>query len=141
VAHPFTTVDGMPDDPPLIVTGLDHIVLNVADVERSLSFYVDQLGLQPVRVEEWRRQQVPFPSARVDASTIIDLLRTPRTGENANHFCLVVDPTDFDSIKASGRFEVVDGPGRRYGAQGDGTSLYVRDPDDNVVELRYYGEP
>jgi catechol 2,3-dioxygenase-like lactoylglutathione lyase family enzyme len=126
----------MPDA--LQVTGLDHIVLNVADVERSLRFYLDELGLQPVRVEEWRRQEVPFPSARVDAVTIIDLLPLPRTGENANHFCLVVQPTDFEAIKAGGRFDVVDGPDRRFGARGDGTSLYIRDPDDNTVELRYY---
>jgi catechol 2,3-dioxygenase-like lactoylglutathione lyase family enzyme len=128
----------MPDD--LEVTGLDHIVLNVADVERSLRFYLDELGLQPVRVEEWRRQEVFFPSARVDAATIIDLVPLARTGENADHFCLVVRPTDFEAIKASGRFEVVEGPDRRFGARGDGTSLYIRDPDLNLVELRYYDE-
>jgi catechol 2,3-dioxygenase-like lactoylglutathione lyase family enzyme len=127
----------MPDD--LTVTGMDHIVLNVADVERSLHFYLDEVGLQPVRVDEWRRKEVFFPSARVDSTTIIDLLLSPRTGQNADHFCLVVEPTDFDAIKASGRFDVVDGPDRRFGAQGDGTSLYIRDPDQNVVELRYYG--
>src|ERR1700716_2595887 len=126
----------MSDD--LTVTGMDHIVLNVADVERSLHFYLDELGLQPVRVDEWRRKEVFFPSARVDATTIIDLLLSPRTGQNADHFCLVVEPTDLDAIKASGRFDVVDGPDRRFGAQGDGTSLYIRDPDKNVVELRYY---
>jgi catechol 2,3-dioxygenase-like lactoylglutathione lyase family enzyme len=126
----------MTDD--LEVTGLDHIVLNVADVERSLHFYLKELGLEPVRVNDWRRQEVPFPSARVDAGTIIDLLATPRTGENANHFCLVVRPADFSALKASGRFDVVDGPDRRFGARGEGTSLYIRDPDGNVVELRYY---
>jgi catechol 2,3-dioxygenase-like lactoylglutathione lyase family enzyme len=65
-------------------------------------------------------------------------LQTARTGENADHFCLVVAPTDFDALKASGRFDVVDGPDRRFGARGDGTSLYIRDPDGNTVELRYY---
>ena len=120
------------------VTGFDHVVLNVADVERSLSFYIDELGLAPVRVEEWRRQEVFFPSVRVSAGTIIDLLQVERTGENANHICLVVAPTDFDALKASGRFEVLDGPDRRFGARGDGTSLYIRDPDGNMVELRYY---
>ena len=120
------------------VTGLDHVVLNVADVERSLAFYCGQLGLKGVRVEEWRRGEAPFPSARVDGGTILDLFQLPRTGENANHFCLVVEPADFEAVKASGAFEVVDGPGRRFGARGDGTSLYVRDPDGNTVELRYY---
>ncbi len=121
------------------VTGLDHLVINVADVERSLAFYCRQLGLMGVRVEEWRRGEVPFPSVRVDGGTILDLFQLPRTGENTNHFCLVVEPADFEALKAEGRFEVLDGPARRFGARGDGTSLYVKDPDGNTVELRYYG--
>jgi len=123
----------------LHVVALDHIVLNVADVERSLAFYGGELGLVPERVDEWRRGEVPFPSVRVDAHTIIDLLAAPRTGENSDHLCLVVEPTDLDAVKASGRFEVVDGPATRFGARGDGTSLYVKDPDGNTVELRHYG--
>ena len=122
----------------LRVTGLDHVVLNVTDVERSLAFYCDELGLAPERVEEWRRGEILFPSVRVDGSTIIDLLAAPRTGENADHVCLVVDPVDLDAVKASGRFEVVDGPATRFGARGNGTSLYVKDPDGNTVELRSY---
>jgi catechol 2,3-dioxygenase-like lactoylglutathione lyase family enzyme len=123
----------------LRVTGLDHVVLNVADVERSLAFYCDELGLAPERVDEWRRGEIFFPSVRIDAHTIIDLFAAPRTGENADHLCLVVEPVDLDAIKASGRFEVVDGPATRFGARGDGTSLYVSDPDGNTVELRHYG--
>lgn len=121
------------------VTELDHIVLNSADVERSLAWYVGELGLEPVRVDEWRRGEVFFPSVRVNGSTIIDLMHMPRVGENVDHFCLVIEPTDLDAVAGSGRFEVVDGPGTRFGARGDGTSLYVRDPDGNVVELRHYG--
>jgi catechol 2,3-dioxygenase-like lactoylglutathione lyase family enzyme len=120
------------------VTAFDHVVLNVADVERSLAFYVNELGLAPIHVEEWRGGERLFPSVRVDAGTIIDLIGLPRTGENLDHFCLVVEPTDFDALKASGRFEVADGPAIRFGARGDGTSLYIRDPDQNLVELRYY---
>jgi catechol 2,3-dioxygenase-like lactoylglutathione lyase family enzyme len=120
------------------VIELDHIVLNVADVDRSIAFYCDELGLAGERIEAWRRQEVFFPSVRVNAGTILDLLQTARTGANVDHFCLVVAPTDFDALKASGRFEVVDGPDRRFGARGDGTSLYIRDPDGNTVELRYY---
>ncbi|HUI04065.1 MAG TPA: VOC family protein [Acidimicrobiales bacterium] len=120
------------------VRGFDHLVLNVADTERSLSFYCGELGMTPVRVEQWRRKEVFFPSVRVDDGTIIDLVEVPRTGENADHFCVVVERTDFDALKASGRFEVVDGPDRRFGARGEGTSLYIRDPDRNMVELRYY---
>jgi catechol 2,3-dioxygenase-like lactoylglutathione lyase family enzyme len=122
----------------LDVVGLDHIVLNVADVERSLAFYVDELGLVPLRVDEWRRKEVFFPSVRIDASTIIDLLQRVHEGENVDHFCLVVAPMDFEGLKASGRLDVVDGPATRFGARGNGTSLYIRDPDRNLVELRYY---
>ena len=122
----------------LRVTSFDHIVLNVEDVERSLAFYCEELGLKPERVDEWRNKEVFFPSVRIDEHTLIDLLQVARTGENANHFCLVVEPADFDAIKASGRYEVVDGPDVRWGARGDATSLYIRDPDGNVVELRYY---
>ena len=124
-------------EPAVTVRAMDHIVLNVADVEASLRFYCEELGLEGVRVDEWRRQEVFFPSVRVDEGTIIDLLAVPRTGENVNHFCLVVEPTDFEALKASGRFEVTDGPDRRFGAR-DGMSLYIRDPDGTVVELRYY---
>jgi catechol 2,3-dioxygenase-like lactoylglutathione lyase family enzyme len=120
------------------VVGLDHIVLNVSDVERSLAFYQGVLGLPAVRVEDWRRGDAPFPSVRVTGSTIIDLFHGPRTGANLDHFCLVIEPTDLQALAASGIVEVVDGPGTRYGAQGDGQSLYVRDPDGNTVELRYY---
>ena len=122
----------------LRITAFDHIVLNVTDVERSLAWYTGELGLEPIHVDEWRRGERFFPSVRVDAGTIIDLIGLPRSGENLDHFCLVVEPTDFDALKASGRFEVADGPAIRYGARGDGTSLYIRDPDHNLVELRYY---
>jgi catechol 2,3-dioxygenase-like lactoylglutathione lyase family enzyme len=124
--------------PALKVTGFDHIVLNVADVERSLRFYCGTLGLEPIRVDEWRAGTVPFPSARVDDSTIIDLLAAARTGENADHLCLVVAPIDLQAVAATGQFEVVDGPAPRFGARGMGTSLYVKDPDGNTVELRHY---
>jgi catechol 2,3-dioxygenase-like lactoylglutathione lyase family enzyme len=120
------------------ITALDHVVLNVADVERSLAFYIEELGLEPIHVEEWRRGERLFPSVRVSADSIIDLIALPRTGENLDHLCLVVEPMDFDALKVSGRFEVVDGPGIRFGARGDGTSIYIRDPDQNLVELRYY---
>ncbi len=121
------------------VAGFDHLVLNVADVERSLAWYTEELGLEGDRVDAWRRGEVLFPSVRVDGTTIIDLLAAERGTANVDHFCLVVEPVDLQAIADSGRFDVVDGPGTRYGAQGDGTSLYVRDPDGNVVELRHYG--
>lgn len=121
------------------VVELDHIVLNVADVDRSLHFYCHELGLPGVRVEQWQRGEVLFPSVRVSGMTIIDLLQASRSGENADHFCLVVEPTDFEALRDSGRFDVVEGPVQRFGARGEGTSLYIRDPDHNLVELRHYG--
>ena len=121
------------------VTGLDHIVLNVADVERSLAWYVDLVGLEPVRVDLWRDRQVFFPSVRVDAGTIIDLVEVAPQGVNMDHLCLVVaDRSEVDAVVADERFTVVDGPGPRYGARGDGWSVYVHDPDGNTVEFRSY---
>ena len=119
--------------------GLDHIVLRVADVERSLAWYCDQLGLEGERVEEWRRGEVLFPSVRIDAGTIIDLLEGDRTGENLDHVCVLIEPTDLDALRDSGRFDVVAGPAELFGARGIGWGLYVRDPDGNLVELRHYG--
>lgn len=118
---------------------LDHLVLVVADVERSLAWYVDRLGGEPVRVERWRAGEVAFPSVRLSPETIVDLVSGERAGQNVEHFCVVVEPVDLEAVKASGRFEVVEGPARRFGARGDGSSLYVRDPDGNVVEIRHYG--
>ena len=123
------------------VIAFDHLVLNVADIERSLAFYTGPLGLQPVRVEEWRAGEVPFPSVRVSPTTIIDLVEAPAEqpgGSNVDHICLVVEPLDWQQVIDSGVFTVLDGPGRRFGAQGSALSLYVQDPDGNTVELRWY---
>ena len=122
------------------VTGLDHIVLNCTDVERSLAWYLDRLGLRPVRVDAWRSGEAPFPSVRIDGHTIIDLLASDRSGVNVDHLCLVIDRTDLGELAASGDFDVIgDGPIEGlFGAQGTATSLYVRDPDANTVELRCY---
>ncbi|MCU0268933.1 MAG: VOC family protein [Acidimicrobiales bacterium] len=124
----------------LKVRGLDHLVLNVSDVERSLAWYLDKLGLEPLRVQEWRRGEVLFPSVRVDDTTILDLLEVERTGANVDHLCLAVEGVDIESLAASGEFDVLAPPTRLWGAQGWATSVYVRDPDGNVVELRVYGE-
>ena len=117
---------------------LDHIVLNVSDIDRSVAWYSDMLGLAAERLDEWRRGDVPFPSVRINDRCVIDLLATERSGENMNHVCVVVDRDDVDAIAADSRFDLIDGPVQRWGARGDGRSVYVRDPDGNTVELRSY---
>jgi catechol 2,3-dioxygenase-like lactoylglutathione lyase family enzyme len=119
------------------VTGFDHIVVLVEDVERSVAWYVDELGLRAERLQEWRDKKVLFPSVRVSPTTVIDILAGERGEKNVDHFCLVVED-DVEALARSGRFQVVDGPARRWGAQGEATSIYVTDPDGNVVELRSY---
>jgi catechol 2,3-dioxygenase-like lactoylglutathione lyase family enzyme len=118
------------------ITGLDHAVLCCADVERSLTFYCDALGLEPVRVDEWRRGEVPFPSVRISPTTLIDLFLAEPDGVNLDHLCLVLEPIDLDALAEAF-------PGSRradkvYGAQGYASSVYVSDPDGNTIELRCY---
>jgi catechol 2,3-dioxygenase-like lactoylglutathione lyase family enzyme len=122
----------------LRVKDFDHVVLNVQDVERSLAFYSGPLGLEPLRVEEWRAGKVPFPSVRVTPTTIIDLFQRPRGSSNVDHICLTVAPLDWQEVIGSGVFTVLEGPVPRFGARGDAQSIYVQDPDGNTVELRWY---
>jgi catechol 2,3-dioxygenase-like lactoylglutathione lyase family enzyme len=121
------------------VSGLDHIVLDVADIEVSAAWYRDKLGLELIRMEEWRRGEVLFPSLRIDDTTLIDLFAAERTGENLNHFAVVVD-ADLQAVIDSGDFELAgpDHPSDLFGAQGQGLGIYVKDPDGNTVELRSY---
>lgn len=129
----------------LRIEALDHLVVLAADVDRSMAWYQEVLGLEPLRYEEWKRREVPFPSLRINAGTIIDVVPRPEGetagGRNVDHFCVAAAPTDLDALAASGAVEVVEGPVERWGARGDATSLYVRDPDGNVVEIRHYGGP
>jgi catechol 2,3-dioxygenase-like lactoylglutathione lyase family enzyme len=130
----------MEDGTPLArVTGLDHVVLKVADPEASVAWYRRVLGLEPERLEEWRRGEAPFVSVRVDADTVIDLLSGAPDGRNVDHMALVVRDVDLDALAASGLVDVVVPPMRVWGAQGWGTGLYISDPDGHTVELRVYG--
>ncbi len=132
-------LDGMP------VCALDHIVLNVEDVERSLAFYQEALGLAAERVDAWRRHEVGFPSLRINASTLIDLVKAPQSESegrsNLAHFCLVTDSASLDkamdTLAAAGT-DVESGPVVRSGARGNALSIYFRDPDRNLIELRTY---
>jgi catechol 2,3-dioxygenase-like lactoylglutathione lyase family enzyme len=127
------------------ISGLDHIVLNVHDVERSLSFYQRHLGLAAERVDAWRRGDVRFPSLRISESTIIDLVATagPPDGVRPNlaHFCMVTEDADLSTVAqelSGANVTVEQGPAMRSGARGDGLSIYFRDPDDNLIEVRTY---
>jgi catechol 2,3-dioxygenase-like lactoylglutathione lyase family enzyme len=122
--------------PAVKVTGFDHIVLRCADVEASLAFYCDELGLGGERVDEWRRGEVLFPSVRVNAATVIDLFAAPRDGVNLDHFCLVIEPTDLDALAQ--RFPGSHRADGLFGAQGFASSVYLQDPDGNTIELRSY---
>ena len=129
------------------VCGLDHIVLNVQDVERSLDFYHRVLGLPAERVDAWRKGEVGFPSVRVSETTIIDLFAMPedggtaRPGLNLNHFCLVTERADLEAAAqelTQAGVTIERGPAVRSGARGNGLSVYFRDPDANLIELRTY---
>jgi catechol 2,3-dioxygenase-like lactoylglutathione lyase family enzyme len=134
------------------VTELDHIVLNVGDINRSLKFYTEDLGLQPERLEEFRSGKVRFPSVRINDDTIIDLFpikdagaeaRQPieKNNRNLNHFCLVVGQEDFSGIVnylTQRQISIREGPVSRWGARGRATSVYFFDPDGNEIEIRCY---
>ena len=135
---------------PIRITELDHIVLNVGDINRSLKFYIDVLGLTGERIEEFRAGKVSFPSVRINDSTIINLFPSkensqPRAGEkfngNLNHFCLVVAAENFagaiDNLKDN-QIAIREGPVSRWGARGRATSVYFLDPDGNEIEIRCY---
>lgn len=119
---------------------LDHIVLVCTDQEASLAWYMQHAGLAPVNVEEWRAGDAFFPSLRVNEDTIIDYVagRDPQTPRgHLDHICFVVDAGELDALKASPELTIVD-EGPRSGARGIGESIYVRDPDDLLVEFRSY---
>ncbi len=128
----------------------DHIVLNVEDEEKMVRFYNDILGFPPERLDAFRRGEVPFVSSRVNAHTIIDFFpkamwsgkaQDAKGRPNLNHFCVACSRSDWEALKErleENDISVEDGPGKRWGAQGDGISIYFRDPEENLVEVRYY---
>lgn len=129
---------------------LDHIVLAVRDVDAMLAFYTGVVGLTPHRVDEYRAGAALFPCVRINDATLIDMLPpllwdagdgAARTFPNLNHFCIALEADEWDALlgrldKAGVAIEA--GPMTLSGARGDGTSIYVHDPDGNKVELRHY---
>jgi catechol 2,3-dioxygenase-like lactoylglutathione lyase family enzyme len=125
------------------ITGFDHIVLRVADVERCLDFYHGVLGLPVERLEAFRAGKAPFPSLRVTPETILDVVRArepvSQSASNLDHFCLVVaDVAAAQAALEAAGVAIEDGPAARFGARGTATSIYIRDSDGNRLELRSY---
>jgi catechol 2,3-dioxygenase-like lactoylglutathione lyase family enzyme len=131
---------------------MDHIVFNVEDDEKMIAFYSEIMMFPTERLAEYRSGTVPFPSVRVNEDTIIDLFPKKlwensvrgRVGrENLNHFCVALTKADWEDLL--GRLQrkgvsIEVGPVKRWGAHGDGTSVYFRDPEGNLIEARHYEE-
>jgi len=127
------------------VQGIDHVVLRVVDVEGVIRFYQDVLGCAVER----RKDDLGLIQLRAGRS-LIDLVDV--NGElgqkggaapgaearNMDHFCLRIDPFDEAQIRAHLRAHGVEAGdlATRYGAEGDGPSLYIQDPEGNTVELK-----
>jgi catechol 2,3-dioxygenase-like lactoylglutathione lyase family enzyme len=129
------------------VVGLDHVVVNTQNLEQAVHFYRDVLGLEILRLEEFRAGQVGFVSARISAETIIDI-RPIAAGErltpNMDHYCLVLGPTDMHRLHAELKtkgIQVEDVVRPAWGAQGYGEQFKLWDPDGNKIELRCYTGP
>jgi glyoxylase I family protein len=125
--------------------GLDHLVLRVVDLQRMLHFYVKALSCSIER----RQDGIGLIQLRA-GSALIDLVpldgplgraggAAPGTeGRNLDHFCLRIEPFDEAAIRAQLRQHgYTAGPvEQRYGAEGEGPSIYLSDPEGNVVELK-----
>ena len=131
--------------PPFRPSGIDHVVIRVADPERMRDFYTDVLGC-PVEREETNLGLVQLRAGR----SLIDLVDIQgelgragsaapgAEGRNMDHFCLAIDPFDEAALRAHLESHGID-PGplkRRYGAEKFGPSIYIEDPEGNVVELK-----
>jgi catechol 2,3-dioxygenase-like lactoylglutathione lyase family enzyme len=135
---------------PIEIRGLDHVVLRISDLSRSLRFYVDLLGCR----EERRSDALGLVQLRAGAN-LIDLVVVdsplgriggPAAGaqaRNVDHIALQLEHFDGAALRARlAEFGVEAGEvAQRYGALGMGPSIYVRDPDGNVVELKGPPEP
>ena len=129
----------------ITVSGLDHVVLRVRDTSASLSFYRDVLGCRVEReVESLGLVQLRAGRSLIDLVDAAGELgrrggRAPGPeGRNLDHFALRIETFDEERLRAWLAEHGIDaGETRdRFGAEGSGPSLYVRDPDGNTVELK-----
>jgi catechol 2,3-dioxygenase-like lactoylglutathione lyase family enzyme len=123
------------------VDHLDHLVLTVRDIERSVSFYTRVLGMAETTFGDVRKALI-FGSSKInlhEAGHEFEpkaALPTPGSAD----LCFVVGD-DLDSVQArlaAAGVEVEIGPVRRTGAVGEMVSVYIRDPDQNLIELSNY---
>ena len=122
---------------------IDHLVLTVEDVERTVAFYVDVLGMTEVTFGSGRKA-LTFGSSKINlhqrGREFEPKAANPTPG--SADLCLIVDdPLDVVAadLAASG-VVIEEGPIERTGAQGPITSIYVRDPDRNLIELSNYSQ-
>jgi glyoxylase I family protein len=135
----------MSQSPPVAVLGIDHIVLRVRDVARMIRFYGDVLGCKVEKVQEkLGLTHLRAGSAMIDLITLDGPLGKEggagpgREGRNVDHLCLRVATFDGKALKAhlAAHGVLPSDIGSRFGAEGDGPSLYITDPEGNVVELK-----
>lgn len=127
------------------ILGIDHLVLRTGNVTALMRFYVDVLGCSVERVQaEFGLIQLRAGGGLIDLVALDGPLGRAggagpgREGRNLDHFCLRLDPFDADTIGTHLRAHGVE-PGpveMRFGAEGKGPSIYVHDPDGNMVELK-----
>jgi catechol 2,3-dioxygenase-like lactoylglutathione lyase family enzyme len=124
---------------------LDHLVLRVTDLDAMMRFYIDVLGCSVEKVQaDLGLYQLRAGTALIDLVPIDGPLGRKggappgKEARNLDHFCLRVDPYDADEIITHlKRHGVETGPVvSRYGAEGQGPSIYAEDPEGNTVELK-----
>jgi len=124
---------------------IDHLVLRVRDIDAMRRFYCDVLGATHVAWRpEYGMSHLKVGRSMIDLITVDGKLGQAggaapgREGRNLDHLCLRVDPFDQDAIVAHLRRHgvAVGDIRRRYGAEGNGISIYVSDPEGNTVELK-----
>ena len=130
--------------PPFRLLQIDHVVLRARDVDALQAFYCDVLGCMVER----REDRIGLVQLRAGRSLIdlvgIDGLGRMRgaapaaKGHNMDHLCLRVDGFEVDATRAYlvARDVRVGDYGSRYGAEGEGPSLYLHDPEGNMLELK-----
>ena len=140
--EPGTEAGVRPESPPPVgITGLDHLVLTVTDLDRSIGFYQRVLGMRPVTFGAGRRALV-FGTSKINlhqaGREIAPHAARPTPG--SADLCLITTAPP-DQVLAHLEAELVaveEGPVPRTGARGPITSVYVLDPDANLIEIASY---